>query len=437
MRYSILCFLVLFLAASCKKIKEGVALKAVSVELKYPSDGEFGPQEGIKVKFRSSATTLSATTDAQGKATVQLPAGVYDITISDVRQDGLYRVIYNGLRTAVSVNDQWAISQSLSVDLTQSRASQVIIKELFVGGTPKDDGSGYFANDKYVILYNNSDVPADLSRLCFGMVGPFNSNATNNYYDGTGKLIYEADKWLPAISGFWYFQGNVILQPWQQLVISITGAINHSLTYSKSVNLSNADYCFYDLLNYTNASAYPTPSSLIPTSHYLKAHKYAAGNAWSISVNSPGFFIFNMDPATTPAAFAADPANVHTVTGYTGRKVPFDWVVDAAEVFLMNNGNNKKRFPAAIDAGFVNHINELGYSIYRNVDEEATEAISENTGKLVYEYNLGTKASGGSTDPSGIDAEASARNGARIVYSDKNNSSIDFHLRAKASLRTN
>lgn len=40
-----------------------------------------------------------------------------------------------------------------------------------------------------------------------------------------------------------------------------------------------------------------------------------------------------------------------------------------------------------------------------------------------------------STDPSGIDAEASIRNGAHIVYSDTNNSSNDFHQRAKASLK--
>ena len=41
----------------------------------------------------------------------------------------------------------------------------------------------------------------------------------------------------------------------------------------------------------------------------------------------------------------------------------------------------------------------------------------------------------GSTDPSGIDAEASLKNGARIIYQDTNNSTNDFHQRKQASLR--
>ena len=80
----------------------------------------------------------------------------------------------------------------------------------------------------------------------------------------------------------------------------------------------------------------------------------------------------------------------------------------------------------------VEWVVKMGYTLYRNVDKEATEAIKENEGKLVYNYSLGVEDS---TDPSGIDAEASIKNGARIVYKDTNNSSVDFHQRSKASLR--
>ena len=73
-----------------------------------------------------------------------------------------------------------------------------------------------------------------------------------------------------------------------------------------------------------------------------------------------------------------------------------------------------------------------GDSVYRNVDKEATEALAENEGKLVYDYSLGV---GTSTDPSGINAEASIKNGAHIIYKDTNNSTNDFHERQKCSLR--
>lgn len=91
-----------------------------------------------------------------------------------------------------------------------------------------------------------------------------------------------------------------------------------------------------------------------------------------------------------------------------------------------------------MDAGYVYHRNQQGYTLYRNVDQASTEALPENEGKLVYGYSGGTtdiEPSCGTTDPSGIDAEASIANGAHIIYQDTNNSSNDFHLRAKASLR--
>ena len=83
-------------------------------------------------------------------------------------------------------------------------------------------------------------------------------------------------------------------------------------------------------------------------------------------------------------------------------------------------------------------VNQLGHSIYRNVDAEATLALPENAGKLVYMYALGTfnvTTGTGSTDPTGIDAEASMANGAHIIFSDTNDSSKDFHERTVAALK--
>ena len=75
---------------------------------------------------------------------------------------------------------------------------------------------------------------------------------------------------------------------------------------------------------------------------------------------------------------------------------------------------------------------QLGHTLYRNVDKQATESLVENQGKLVYNYSLGVDLS---TDPSTIDAEASIKNGAHIIYQDTNNSSNDFHERTTCSLR--
>jgi hypothetical protein len=187
----------------------------------------------------------------------------------------------------------------------------------------------------------------------------------------------------------------------------------------------------YDMAStYKNTTYYKSPSALIPTSQYLKAVSYSTGNAWVPSVLSPGVFIFEPQ-GITPAALGSDAS--YTVLS-SNKKIPVDWVLDGVETYLLNNGNSKKRFLATVDAGYVYHINKMGYSVYRNVDEEATLEIPENAGKIVYGYNLGTVDIGGSTDPSKINAEESIKRGARIIYKDSNNSSNDMHLRLQASL---
>lgn len=179
---------------------------------------------------------------------------------------------------------------------------------------------------------------------------------------------------------------------------------------------------------------------MIPTSHYLSAVHYGAGNAWPLSTTGPAFFVFQTK-GQSPADFANDTANENYHGGEAKpsnarRKVPVEWILDGVEVFTTTSDKNEKRLTAQVDAGQVYHKNQQGYSLYRNVDKEATEAIEGNEGKLVYSYTMGTDLDGTvSSDPSTIDAEASIKQGARIVYMDSNNSTNDFHQRKEASLR--
>src|SRR5690606_30136541 len=149
-----------------------------------------------------------------------------------------------------------------------------------------------------------------------------------------------------------------------QIVIALNNAVNNTITYSKSINFDNPEYyCTYDILQYNNANYYVAPAASIPTNHYLKAVKYGTGNAWSISVTSPGVFLFTTK-VTTPTAFVADAAHNYNawLSAYNGKKVPFDCVLDGVEVYLLNNENNVKRFTSNIDAGYVYHVNRQGYS---------------------------------------------------------------------------
>ena len=157
-----------------------------------------------------------------------------------------------------------------------------------------------------------------------------------------------------------------------------------------------------------------------------------------MSVGSSAFFIFNMDDVKTFAQTEANLDYTMKTSSVLGPcvKIPLENVVDAVEVFAIGKEDkNAKRFPASVDAGYIYYTTAEGYTAYRNVDKEATEAIEGNKDKLVYGYSLGTESIDQTTDPSGIDAEASIANGAIIIYKDTNNSTNDFHLRSRASLK--
>lgn len=435
--YIFLCSLVVF--ASCKKdVDPTPSSIVVKVQLVYPAGSELEASAGVKVTATNTTQTFEATTDAQGVAQFELPFSIYQFTASDTHAENGRVTILNGNLTGITVNAQFNSTNIVELNLLESKLSQLIIKELYNGGFNKPDNSAYVF-DRYVILYNNSDFPASLNNVCLTGTYPFNAPGVNKYYDESGKLVYENDTWIPAGMGFWYLTSEKTLQPGEQIVISCGAAVDHTATFSNSVDLSKPNYyVMYDIDNWNSATYYPSPSSNIPTTQYLKSAKFSQGNAWTYSVSSPGFFIFATD-GVTPTQFGNDATSVANYPESTTqfiKKIPKAWILDGVDAFLMDETSNKKRLTADIDAGNVYHINRKGYTLYRNVDKTATEAIAENEGKLVYNYSKGTDdLTQGSTDPSGIDAEASIKNGARIIYKDTNNSTADFHLRREASLR--
>jgi len=250
-----------------------------------------------------------------------------------------------------------------------------------------------------------------------------------------GVLNYLDEGWVPATSAIPYTQSAVSLEPGEEMVIALCGAIDHTQTYNNSVNLANSEYwVLYDYGEQLTHKKYVAPDASIPTSQYLGIQKWGAGSGWAFSNSSPAFFICTTK-GSTPGAYGSSTDNYTEEEGTRTKKMDTDWILDGVEVFR-SGYENYKRFPDGVDAGSIELTRKLGYTVYRNVDKAATEAITENAGKLVYNYTYGTEVDGvSSTDPSGIDAEASIANGARIIYMDTNNSSNDFHQRSQASLR--
>ena len=323
----------------------------------------------------------------------------------------------------------------------QPEEAKLIIKEFNVGGGYKTiaDNKNY-SWCKGLVLYNNSGAQAKVKNLAIGTIPPGNAHANNGNYTEDGKLNYEDADFVPMIYGIWYLPTELTVQPYSDLVIAVNGAIDHSTVATGAFDLSKPEYhAMYDPTSpYVNANAYPEPAAGIAAEHYWKAAVFGLGNAWAISVMCPNFILFQFPEDVDPAAYCADAANAwydggkETAANYCV-KIPKAWVIDGVETYRTTMvDDSKKRVPASIDAGYGLYNSNKGYSLYRNVDKAATEAIAANAGKLVYGYDQAVEDT---EDASGIDAAASIKNGAKIVYQDTDNSSNDFHTRADWSLK--
>ena len=415
-----------------EEIFNKVVPQEVTIQLK--SDGEALEVAGVAIDVvdASGIASFQEETDEKGVAVFILPPGNYTASVTfKTSEDGL-RLVYNGSNSAISV--AMDAENAFEINLQKVESQQLIIKEVYSTGCPKND-TGTYSNDAYIVLYNNSDIEADASNVVITLAYPANGHPSNKYYNQDGELIYENADWLPSYSAIWTFDSPVIIPAYSQIVIACFGAIDHTATVTASVNLDNAAYYWMQKNDqFTNAKYVASES--IPATHYLSCTPQNSGNAWVISNSAPAVFIGNMAKAEV-AALVANKDGYDTTCGTTAAlamvKFPVANFIDGVEIWSQANiAKSNYRFPKSLNTGHVAITNNQGHSIYRNVDKEATEALPENEGKLVYDYAGGTldaAAATGSTDPSGIDAEASIKAGAHIIYSETNDSGKDFHER--------
>ena len=372
------------------------ALQTVTVRVSYPDGHTDAVHAGVEVRFENIATAAvwTARTAADGTISVSLPNGVYRISLSD----RIGRDIYNGNLDRIVVADA-----PLSVDLplSYSLAGTLVVKELYIGGCSKAPEEGTWQADQYVLLHSNDPEPIYLDGLCFGTLTPYNATGVNHWLGADGSL----PDFAPVVTVIWQFPGSGTdhpLQPGEDALIALRGAIDHTAQYPLSVNLNRPD-CFvcYNETYFPNPTYHPAPGDQIRSDHILNvAIKTGQSNANVVSITSPAFLIFRPE-GTTIEAYLQQPDVVVTTPGSTTDivvKVPYEWVIDAVEVFDGRSTSNGKRFPASLDAGFITQSEPFkGHSLLRRVDEEQTATLgfevlkdSNNSTEDFYERETAT-----------------------------------------------
>ncbi len=392
----------------CTALSEQVyneSLVQLRVEVEYPEGYDHYCRAGVAVVAEEiySSSRYAVATDAFGVAEFCLTKGFYRISVADNADDA----IFNGMSDRVRLTEG---DMTLPLLLTFSRPGQIIIKEIYSGGCSKAPYEGYYQSDRYFILHNNSAETEYLDGLCFGTLDPYNSNApAGNVWattdPETGATLFR--EYAPVVEAVWALPGSgqeFPLQPGEEAIVALNGAIDHTLQYPESVNL-NREECFvcYNPTLYPNISYHPAPGDRISPERYCEVLlKVGKSNGYIISNGSPTLILFRAPEEIDMVAYLEDRAN-STVTkpGSTEIcvKIPWDWVLDGVEVYNGAASNNVKRLPDSVDAGFVFLSGTaMGHTLYRHLDEKASAAAG-------YE-----------------------------IYCDTNNSSSDFYERDEQSL---
>ena len=344
------------------------SLCTVEVSVVWPEgfSDESGAGVTVKAEDINLGHSYSSKTGHDGTAVMKLCRGVYRLSASE-RRDG---DVFNGTADKVIVSEAYS---GLSIQLTRSRAGTIVIKEIYCGGCMKTPEEGTYQNDQYIILHNNHFEVQYLDSLCFGTLLPYNAMATNPFVtrDGEGNIIYP--DYAPIAQCVWRFPGDGTsfpLQPGEDAVLVLKGAIDHSARYPQSVNLNREGYFVcYNNTYFTNTTYHPVPGDRIDPARYLDVVvKTGIANAYTFSINSPTALLFKL---------RGEP-DVRQVPGSTVDKVtaiPYGDGIDAVEVFSGASSANAKRLTPELDAGFVTLENSfLRHTLMRRVDEALSGA---------------------------------------------------------------
>ena len=357
--------------ASCTDLRQenpyADDLHTLTVRAEWPSEEHQKSGLEVRVEEMNIGSRYVSHTDSEGCAIFVIPDGLYRITISG-REDAN---VFNGSadKIVLAGNDL-----ETSLKLSVSKAGSIVIKEIYCGGCKKLPEEGNYQTDQYIILHNNDYNVQYLDSLCFGTLAPYRSTGSNPW----GIL----PDFVPIVQAVWQFPGDgddFPLQPGEDAVLCLRGAIDHAAQYPLSVNLNKPDYFVcYNPTYFSNTTYHPAPGELISQDRYLDVViKTGKANAYTMSIQSPAVVIFRSQGVSIHD-FVDSTDNITPVPGSNVDnvvKVPYEWILDAVEVFEGSSSNNQKRLQPSVDAGYVMLSDTfLGHSLIRMVDEEATAA---------------------------------------------------------------
>ncbi|MBR3727314.1 MAG: DUF4876 domain-containing protein [Prevotella sp.] len=254
MKKSIFWSLMMLLAVSvsfvsCSSDDDPVIVKNGSLTLEMPinvSDVVLNSFEGTATNVQTGrVTTLPMPVKTGDDYVITIPeleAGAYNIAAKgniSFLKDGVagktdFEVVSNGVSLSETVN-----ALKLAVNSFQAEGG-FVISEIFFTGTTTPEGNQYSGGDAYIVISNNSDVTLYADSIA----------VLESEFLTTTKRDYTPDVMNEAFStdAVYMIPGNgksVAVEPGKSLVLAIN-AINHKEANPNSIDLTGADFEFFD-----------------------------------------------------------------------------------------------------------------------------------------------------------------------------------------------
>jgi len=216
----------------------GFSLKIVAIDtsgtLLPNADSDSVRVAGARVRIKSTEYhfALEGYTDENGEAVFKdLPASHYQVKVDWQNQTDQNELIEQLLLTADLGCEVGPASQDTTIILKRLFFSHLVINEIYYAGTTTH-GEAY-TSDQFIELYNNSDTTLFLDHLIIARM------SKNWDYIGTryAEVVYA-----------YQFQGSGKDYPIHagELIVVAQDAIDHRLNADSSIDLSHADFEFFD-----------------------------------------------------------------------------------------------------------------------------------------------------------------------------------------------
>ena len=205
----------------------------------------FAPMKNAKVIIVSEYGIIMHTTDEYGYVRISnLPSASYQISVRQPHPDVPSIMLVGSIKDIIIGADGRVAKDTIFAE--QVPASGIVINEIYAGGPLNNI---FFFYDQFVELYNYSDSVKFLDGIQIMRV--------SGNTEGKGPGADEDDDGdIDGVTYIFKFPGNPGEQNYpifpQQFVVCASTAINHKNTVSTSVDLSKADWEFYNQFSPTD-----------------------------------------------------------------------------------------------------------------------------------------------------------------------------------------